>query len=121
MKSDPIYKMERVFRSRILKALSGWCRSKKTEDILGCSWENLKNHLESLFTEGMTWENHGYDGWHVDHIIPVSSAKTLEELESLFNYKNLQPLWAKDNFIKGDKLLNINDLRQNDPEGVASM
>jgi len=101
--TDPIYKMERVYRGRLQKAISGWCRSKKTEEILGCSWEELKTHLENQFQEGMCWDNHGYTGWHVDHIIPLASANSLEEVEKLSHYTNLQPMWAEDNMKKGSK------------------
>jgi hypothetical protein len=103
--TDPIYKMERIYRGRLQKAISGWCRSKRTEEILGCSWEHLKQYIESKFQDGMTWENHGFHGWHVDHIIPLGNANTLEELEKLAHYTNLQPLWAIDNFKKGDSVI----------------
>jgi hypothetical protein len=66
---------------------------------IGCSPEELKAHLESLFTEGMTWENYGKDGWHVDHIRPICSF-TAEEWEQVNHYTNLQPLWAEDNLAK---------------------
>jgi hypothetical protein len=75
----------------------------KTIELLGYSAEDLKNHLESLFTDGMSWDNYGQ--WHIDHIIPLSSANTEDEICALFNYKNLQPLWASDNFKKSDKIL----------------
>ena len=61
------------------------------------------NHLEKQFEPWMTWENHGE--WHIDHIIPLSSANTKEEMIPLFNYKNLQPLLAEDNIRKGDKII----------------
>lgn len=51
----------------------------------------------------MNWEN--YVKWHIDHIIPLSSAKTEIEMCVLFNFNNLQPLWASDNFKKSDKIL----------------
>lgn len=51
----------------------------------------------------MNWDNYGK--WHIDHIIPLASAKTEEEMCNLFHYKNLQPLWASDNFRKSDKIL----------------
>ena len=51
----------------------------------------------------MTWENHGHGGWHIDHIIPLDSALSEEELYKLCHYTNLQPLWAKDNIRKGNK------------------
>jgi hypothetical protein len=61
-------------------------------------------HIEGKFKDGMNWDNHTRDGWHIDHIIPLSSAKSVEELESLCHYTNLQPLWAKENIIKSNKL-----------------
>jgi len=53
----------------------------------------------------MNWKNHGKFGWHIDHIIPLSSAKTDEEVFKLCHYKNLQPLWAFENLSKGDKII----------------
>lgn len=79
----------------------------KTMELIGCSIEHLRDHLESQFTEGMTWENMGQDGWHIDHIKPCFSFDLSKESEQLkcFNWKNLQPLWAKDNWKKGTKIL----------------
>lgn len=51
----------------------------------------------------MSWENHGE--WHIDHIIPLSSAKNEEEIYKLNHYTNLQPLWKEENLSKGDKIL----------------
>jgi 5-methylcytosine-specific restriction endonuclease McrA len=59
--------------------------------------------LEKLFKEGMTWENHGE--WHIDHIIPISKAKTAEEIYKLNHYTNLQPLWKRENLCKGSKII----------------
>jgi len=55
----------------------------------------------------MTWENHGFDGWHVDHIKPCTSfdLTDLEQQKQCFHYTNLQPLWKKENFEKRDKIL----------------
>ena len=77
-------------------------KKNKTFDIVGCSPESLKEHLEKQFTNGMTWDNRSE--WHIDHIIPLSSAKTEEELYKLCHYSNLQPLWAGDNLSKGNKV-----------------
>jgi hypothetical protein len=74
-------------------------------DILGCSLEEFVTHLENQFIEGMNWENHGKNGWHIDHIIPLSSAKTEEEIYKLCYYTNLQPLWAEDNLKKGKSFM----------------
>lgn len=76
----------------------------KTFDIVGCSPEFLKEHLEKKFTEGMCWENHGKFGWHIDHIVPLSSANNEEEIYKLCHYTNLQPLWAEDNLKKYNKI-----------------
>jgi hypothetical protein len=73
-------------------------------ELLGTDLESFKAYMESLFTEGMTWENHGE--WHIDHIVPLASGKTPEEIWELCHYTNLQPLWAEDNLRKHTKLLN---------------
>jgi hypothetical protein len=75
----------------------------KTFDIVGCSPYDLKEHLEKQFVSGMTWENRSE--WHIDHIIPLSSAKTEDELYRLCHYTNLQPLWAEENLKKSNKII----------------
>jgi hypothetical protein len=103
-KKDPAYKIERNCRSRISKAINRGDKAAKTKELLGCSIEELKDYLEDLFVEGMTWQNYGLD-WHIDHILPCCSFDLLQPEQQLicFNYKNLQPLWAKDNLKKGGK------------------
>lgn len=73
---------------------------------LGCSLEEYRQHLESKFQPDMTWENRGFKGWHVDHIIPLNffDLSDLEQLKKACHYTNLQPLWALDNQIKHDKI-----------------
>jgi hypothetical protein len=78
-------------------------KDNKTLDLVGCSTEFLKEHLQSQFKNGMSWDNYG--SWHIDHIIPLSSAKTTEEFNKLCHYSNLQPLWASENLSKGKKIL----------------
>ena len=80
-------------------------KTKKTCELIGCNWEQLKKYLESKFQQGMSWENYAYYGWHIDHIIPLASASNREEMEKLCHYTNLQPLWAQDNLSKGDKIV----------------
>jgi hypothetical protein len=80
-------------------------RNKQSLEILGCSVEEFRNHIENKFQSGMSWENYGYYGWHIDHIIPLSSAKTEKEIYELCHYTNLQPLWAKENLKKSNKLI----------------
>ena len=102
-KTNPLFKLKCNLRRRI-----GFFIKKKslsTESILGISFEEFKNYFELKFTEEMSWEKMGKE-IHIDHIIPLSSAKTEEELYKLCHYTNLQPLWAKDNLSKGSKINN---------------
>jgi hypothetical protein len=79
-------------------------KSHRTFEIIGCTPIELVEHLEQKFVSGMCWDNHGKHGWHIDHIIPLSSAKNKEELYRLCHYTNLQPLWAIDNIKKNNKI-----------------
>ena len=80
----------------------GYNKNTKTQEMLGVNWEVCKAHIERQFTKGMTWDNQGE--WHIDHIIPLASANTKQELKKLCHYSNLQPLWAVDNIIKSAKI-----------------
>jgi hypothetical protein len=80
-----------------------YTKQSKTYDILGIDYKGFKNHIENLFIDGMNWNNHGK--WHYDHIVPLVSANTYEEIIKLNHYTNIQPLWAKDNLKKGSKIL----------------
>ncbi|MDE2097588.1 MAG: hypothetical protein KGL39_10105 [Patescibacteria group bacterium] len=75
-------------------------------EYLGCSIEHLKNHLESQFKTGMSWENHGIKGWHIDHIRPCASfdLSSPEQQKQCFHYTNLQPLWWHENIQKSDRM-----------------
>jgi hypothetical protein len=103
-KNDPLFKLTVNIRRRILHFLvkNDITKNNKTFEIVGCSPIELKEYLQQKFIEGMTWENQGK--WHVDHIIPLSSAKTIEEVYELCYYTNLQPLWGEENLKKGNKL-----------------
>ena len=74
-----------------------------TEEVVGMAYDEFKEYLESKFVNGMSWDNRG--DWHIDHIIPLSSAGSEDELKLLCHYSNLQPLWAEDNMKKGDKII----------------
>ena len=106
-KSDPIFKLTVSMRTRLGMFLRtrNIRKTNTTFKIIGCTPEFLKEHLEKQFTPGMTWKNHSLKGWHVDHIIPLNSAKTLEDKYKLCHYTNLQPLWAPDNWKKSDKII----------------
>lgn len=79
----------------------GTNKEKNTYDVLGYSAEELKNHIESLFLENMSWDNWGE--WHIDHIRPISSFDKTESPKIINALENLQPLWAIDNIKKGNK------------------
>lgn len=106
--NDPVFRFKNNIRRLILHSFKrggrNFKKSDKTEVILGCKIEKFINYISSNFTEGMNLENHGE--WHIDHIIPLASAKTEEEVIKLNHYTNLQPLWAVDNLSKGSKILN---------------
>jgi hypothetical protein len=106
-KTDPIYKLRTGMSVRLNLFLKtkNLKKNNTTFSIIGCSPEELKKYIENLFTENMTWDNHGLFGWHIDHKIPLSSATTEEEIYKLCHYTNLQPLWSKDNLSKGKRIL----------------
>ena len=102
--SDPNFKLSILLRSRIGYALKSTTMSKsnKTEELLGCTFKQAKEYLQSLFEQGMTWENNTVDGWHVDHIIPCAffDLSDLEQQKKCFHYTNLKPIWAAENKSK---------------------
>ena len=110
--NDPAYKLREIVRHEINHRLKN---GKGGESILPyvdwSSFEELKEHIENQWEEGMTWDNHARDGWHIDHIIPQSVL--LDGVESMdhpnfrkcWSLENLQPLWAKDNRSKSNTIL----------------
>ena len=104
MKTEISYRLAYYLRVRLNKALKGNYKSGSAVRDLGCSVEELKIHLESLFQDGMNWENHGQ--WHIDHKKPLDSFDLTyrKQLLEACHYTNLQPLWAKDNLKKSNKL-----------------
>ena len=94
-KVDINYKLANTLRSRLNSAIKGG----GSIEHLGCTLDELKKHLELQFVEGMTWNNHTTYGWHIDHIIPLASLDlTVEDnLKKACHYKNLRPLWWKEN------------------------
>lgn len=104
-KIDNLFRLKCSVRSLILNAIgrSGYKKTSKSNYIIGCTYEELKTHLESKFESWMSWDNYGkYNGelnygWDIDHIIPISTASTEEEVLRLNHYTNLQPLCSKIN------------------------
>lgn len=101
MENDILYRLKRILRSRIYKAFIR--KTEKTRDLLGCSIEQARQHIEKQFTSQMSWDNHGIY-WEIDHIIPLASAINNKELRKLCHYTNLQPLESSINRIKGSRL-----------------
>ena len=99
-KEDPLFATKIKLRQCVMNAFRRIKQNKptNTQTLLGCSWQEAKEHFERLFKEGMSWENYGE--WHIDHIRPVSSFSE-DELHLMNRISNLQPLWAGDNFSKG--------------------
>ena len=99
---DYTFRIMKRMRNTLSKYITR--KQKTTNELIGCSSEDLIKHLEKQFQYGMTWENYGQYGWHIDHIIPLSSAKTEEDIIKLNHYTNLKPLWWKDNLRKSNKI-----------------
>ena len=102
---NPHFRMANALRARVRMAIksSGGRKSRKTMQLVGCTMDYLRQHLETQFTGGMAWDNYG--DWHIDHIKPCAAFDLTDDKQQLecFNYTNLQPLWASDNMSKGSK------------------
>ena len=112
---DPLFKIVNNIRTSIYNSIKrgGYTKNSNTLSILCCTYDEFKLHLENKFEDWMTWYNYGkYNGelnygWDIDHIIPISSARSEENIIKLNHYTNLQPLCSKINRdIKKDKLKN---------------
>jgi hypothetical protein len=113
-RQDPFYKLKDSIRNRVRASMKskGFSKNNKTLEILGCTFEEFKSHMEKQFEDWMTWDNHGNpkDGilepnktWDIDHIIPITTAKTEDDVYRLNHYTNLQPLCSYVNrFVKRD-------------------
>lgn len=104
-KTDINYKLACNLRSRLHVALKRNKKADSSMNLLGCTLDDLKNHIESKFTDGMSWELVMSAYIHIDHIKPVSSFDLTDPLQQkeCFHYTNLQPLWAADNRKKYNK------------------
>lgn len=108
--TDINYKMAKVLRSRLKCAVKRQQADKTaTFDLLGCTLGEFIDYIQSKFTKGMYWSNHGYgkDKWHIDHIIPCASFDLTdpEQQKKCFHYTNMQPLWQFDNQSKGCRIV----------------
>jgi len=104
-KTNVNYKLAKRLRSRLNIAIKTNYRAGSAVRDLGCTIEELKRYLESKFQGGMSWDNYGRNGWHIDHIRPLSGydLSNTEQVKEACHYSNLQPLWRQDNLSKGDR------------------
>lgn len=106
--NDTRFHLGSVLRCRIRRALKAQATTKarKTTELLGCTVEELRCHIEAQFTRGMSWTNYGR-AWHIDHIIPCSAFDLCDprQQRQCFHYTNLRPLWARANIRKGKRVL----------------
>lgn len=111
LKNDKNFRLLQSLRTRTRNAIlsKGSKKHKNTLELIGCNIESVRNHLESQFKEGMTWDNYGKLGWNIDHIKPCSSfdLSELEQQKKCFHYSNLQPLWWWENLEKGNKIVDF--------------
>lgn len=100
-KRDPIFRIKNNLRNRLNSIIKGK-RSSLTK-LLGCTEEEFKKHLETQFQSGMSWDNYGVGGWHIDHIKPLAlfDLSDSKQIKLACHYTNLQPLWETDNLKKG--------------------
>ena len=103
LKDEKEHPEKHALRERMRKALKGFAKTSTTKQLLGCSLEEFRAHLESKFKEGMSWDNYGRFGWHIDHIRPCSAFDLSDGVQQreCFHHTNLQPLWWRDNLKKG--------------------
>jgi len=107
-RKDPQQQLLNSLRSRLSGLVKKGKKAASTMELAGCTVAQLRQHLEAQFTDGMSWENYGKHGWHVDHIRPCASFDLVdpEQQRQCFHYSNLQPLWAMDNMRKGARWQN---------------
>ena len=105
--SLPHERLRRGLRSRLrqIRTRYGLHPDIQTDNCIGCSWPDLVGHIEAQWYDGMSWTNYG--SWHIDHIVPVSSADLTDRDDALavFNFKNTRPLWGHENHKKGARVM----------------
>ncbi len=111
LKTDVQFKLRETIRSRIAMAIKGKAKRGSAIQLLGCSVEEFKLHIELQFQPGMTWDNWKLDGWHIDHIKPIKNfnLEDPKQLAEVCHYTNMRPLWAKDNLARRFEILELED------------
>lgn len=102
--NNPLVAIKDRLRARIGISfrLGGYTRKSSLVDVLGCDYQSLKRHIEESFLPGMSWDNRGE--WHIDHRMPLATARCEDDLLKLSHYSNLRAMWAQDNLRKGAKV-----------------
>jgi hypothetical protein len=107
---DPGFKVKCNLRRRLKDVIVSTKKGggHHVSSLIGCSTKQLAKHLESQFSKGMTWDNYGINGWHVDHVIPCAKFdhNDAKQIAQCWHWTNLQPLWAKENLTKSDNITN---------------
>lgn len=103
-KNDLQYRLKKTISNRIREMVKyqNAYKAGKTYELIGCTVEQLKEHIESQWLPGMSWNNHTNNGWHIDHIKPCNTFDLTDpkQQKQCFHYTNLRPLWAKDNLSR---------------------
>lgn len=103
-KVDPVFTAKRALRNQTARIKRITKRSKRSNELLGCTYEQARKWIESQFQRGMSWSNAGV--WEIDHIVPISAFDLTDDqqVRCVNHYTNLRPLWAEENRRKGDKI-----------------
>ena len=106
LETNPVAKLAHSVRTRLNSLVKGRRKQAGLVELLGCQPHELVKHLESKFKHGMSWKNHTHKGWHIDHIIPLSSfdLTDVNQLKKACHYTNLQPLWHLENIHKRNRI-----------------
>ena len=106
-KNDINFKIKSNLRGRIWAVLVNNVKSTRTMELTGCTIDESKQWLENQFTEGMSWDNYGINGWEIDHVYPCSKFNLEQPYEQkiAFNWFNMQPLWKHDNRTKYNNII----------------
>jgi len=110
--NDPLYRFKKLLRNNVRNSFKrgGFSKTSECRKILGADWDVVKKYFESKFAEGMSWDNMGL--WHIDHILPISTATCEEDVIRLNHYTNLQPLWGEDNIKKSNQMTDESYLKE---------
>jgi hypothetical protein len=104
---DSAFKILKRFRTRLWKKVGPRSKSRDcgSIDLIGLSKEQFTAYLEQHFLPGMTWDNYGMHGWHIDHVRPCASFDLTDptQVRECFHFSNLRPLWARDNWKKNSR------------------